>query len=77
LLFLPCGAVRFLDALEVRYRQLLGWTLGHKETAFGAAPALFLGTLALVPLMGAEFTAAEGRGELRILLEAQAGTSLC
>lgn len=68
--------VRALDALEARYRELLAWALGHKKTVVGAASALFLGTLALIPAMGAEFMAAEDRGEFRILLEAPAGTSV-
>ncbi len=68
--------VRALDAVEGEYRRLLGWALAHRKTVVAGSTALFLGTLALVPLMGAEFMAQEDRGEFRIVLEAPAGTSL-
>jgi multidrug efflux pump subunit AcrB len=68
--------VRAFEALEARYRSLLAWALGHRKTVVLAATALFVGALALVPLMGAEFLAQEDRGEFRIALEAPAGTAL-
>ncbi|HET8542691.1 MAG TPA: efflux RND transporter permease subunit [Anaeromyxobacter sp.] len=68
--------VRALDAVEASYRGLLAWALRHRKTVVAAATALFVGALALVPLMGAEFLAEEDRGEFRIALEAPAGTSL-
>jgi hydrophobic/amphiphilic exporter-1 (mainly G- bacteria), HAE1 family len=68
--------VRFFDALDARYRSLLAWSLAHKKTVLLSAVALFVGSIALTPLMGKEFMTPEDRGEFRVLLEMPAGTSL-
>jgi hydrophobic/amphiphilic exporter-1 (mainly G- bacteria), HAE1 family len=68
--------VRFYDALDARYRSLLAWSLGHRKTVMLGATALFVGSLALTPLMGKEFMTPEDRGEFRVLLEMPAGTSI-
>ncbi len=68
--------VRFFDILDVRYRGLLGWSLKHKNTVMLAAMGLFVGSIALTPLMGKEFMTPEDRGEFRLLLEMPAGTSV-
>jgi hydrophobe/amphiphile efflux-1 (HAE1) family protein len=66
---------RSFDALDARYRSLLAWALAHKKTVAVAAAVLFVGSLALTPLMGKEFMTPEDRGEFRVLLEMPAGTS--
>ena len=67
---------RSFDALDGRYRALLAWALGHRKTVMLAASALFVGSIALTPLMGKEFMTPEDRGEFRVILEAPAGTSI-
>jgi hydrophobe/amphiphile efflux-1 (HAE1) family protein len=66
---------RAFDALDAYYRGVLAWALSHKKTVIGAALALFVGSAALVPLMGTEFMSPADRGEFKLSLEAPAGTS--
>jgi len=59
-----------LRFLERTYRSVLGWALGHRKTIVGSAAALFVGALALVPLLGTEFVPIleEGTLGMRITL---------
>jgi len=59
-----------LRFLERTYRNVLGWALGHRKTIVGSAAALFVGALALVPLLGTEFVPIleEGTLGMRITL---------
>ncbi len=68
--------VRMFEAMDEYYRGLLTWALGHKKTVAGGVTLIFVGSLALIPLMGNEFVAAADRGEFRVALEAPAGTSV-
>ena len=69
------GAVHHRDNLVLRflersYRRVLTWALGHRRTIVGTAAALFVGALALVPLLGTEFVPIleEGTLGMRITL---------
>jgi len=62
--------------LEGAYGRALDWSLRHKGTTLLFAGALFLSSLALVPLMGAEFAPAEDMSMFMVSLEAPVGTSL-
>lgn len=69
------GAVHHRDNLLLRflessYRRVLTWALVHRKTIVGTAAALFIGALALVPLLGTEFVPIleEGTLGMRITL---------
>ncbi len=68
--------VRFYDWMDGVYREILRWTLRHKFTTGALATAGFVGSMALVPLMGQEFVNRGDRGEFNIKIDLPAGTSL-
>jgi HAE1 family hydrophobic/amphiphilic exporter-1 len=68
--------VRFYDTLGVQYRGILQWALAHKITVTVASFALFFGSLALVPMMGADFFGRTDQGIFVMRLELPAGTPL-
>lgn len=67
---------RTYDALETRYRTALAWALGHRKTVVASATALFIASVALVPLMGTEFTPRIDVGDFSVNLELPPGTPL-
>lgn len=68
--------VRFFDVLNRNYRNILSWSIAHPKTIFGSSLAMFVGSLALVSIMGKEFVSNGDRGEFRINFELAAGTPL-
>jgi len=46
---------RLIAALKKPYLRSLDWAMGHGKTVIVAAAALFIGTLALIPLLGTSF----------------------
>ncbi len=61
--------VRFLDALNRIYGDVLAWSLARPKTIISIALALFIASLGLVSIMGKEFVANGDRGEFRINLQ--------
>ncbi len=56
------------------YRGLLGWSLGHRAIVVGLAVALFVGSLALVPLVGTGFVPETKEKYLQVSVEYPEGT---
>ena len=56
------------------YSPVLGWALGHRLWTLGIAAALFLGSLALVPLIPTTFLPQFGEKRLDITLSAAPGS---
>jgi HAE1 family hydrophobic/amphiphilic exporter-1 len=65
-----------LDRLAGRYKRLLAWALGHRKSVLALATASFVGSFALVPLVGSEFVPEADLGEVMVQLRTPAGTSL-
>jgi HAE1 family hydrophobic/amphiphilic exporter-1 len=64
------------EALERGYRRGLDAALNHKVLTLLIAVGAFAGSLALVPLIGAEFAPSEDMSAFMVAVEAPAGTSL-
>jgi HAE1 family hydrophobic/amphiphilic exporter-1 len=62
--------------MEERYVPLLDWALANRGKVIGAALALFLGTLALVPQLGTELIPQLSQGEFIVDLRLPPGTPL-
>lgn len=67
---------RWFERLADRYRLLIHWTFGHRKTTIAIVVAMFLGSLLLVPRIGAEFLPPADQGEVGISLKAHEGASL-
>ncbi len=58
------------------YPPVIRWALAHRGRVLGAAGALFLGTVALVPLLGTELLPQMSQGEFNVDLRLAPGTPL-
>ncbi|WP_019122097.1 efflux RND transporter permease subunit [Brevibacillus massiliensis] len=58
------------------YGRLLKWALGHRKTVFVLTLAMFVGAVALVPFVGAEFIPAQDEGRISISITMPNGTVL-
>lgn len=67
---------QFFVNLENRYKELLHYALNHRLVVLGIALLLFIGSLALIPLVGTEFMPAADEGEVRVSGEMEVGTRL-
>ena len=67
---------QFFINLENRYKELLHYALNHRLLVLGIAFLLFIGSLALVSLVGTEFMPAADEGEVRVSGEMEIGTRL-
>jgi HAE1 family hydrophobic/amphiphilic exporter-1 len=83
----PAQSVRFTQRLAERmggwfgrmenaYRDALQWALGHRGVTLCGSAALFVASLALIPLIGTEFLPPSDEGEVRITGEMEPGTRL-
>ena len=61
------------EALDRSYEQSLRWVLGHRRLLIGGILAIFLGSLALLPLIGTEFLPVSDESQFRIVLRAPVG----
>ena len=52
---------RLFARFKARYERMLRWCLGHRKTTLTLVGLLMVGTLALTPLVGAEFMPTENR----------------
>ncbi|MEJ1176008.1 efflux RND transporter permease subunit [Agrobacterium sp. CMT1] len=59
-----------------RYQRVIGWTLRHRLVTLLATIAIFIGSLFMVPLLGAEFVPTADGGRFQIAVTAPAGSSL-
>ncbi len=66
----------FFDWLAQGYVGVLRWSLRHRITTLLIAIAAFLGSFALVPLVGAEFAPAVDNSEFQVQVETPVGSSL-
>jgi len=67
---------RLFERLEAAYARALDRSLRHKGVTLLAAGVLLAASVALVPLMGAEFAPKEDMSMFMVSLEAPVGTSL-
>lgn len=77
----PVGRLiaRFNDCFEWladRYRHVIGWTLRHRLVTLLATIGIFIGSLFMVPLVGAEFVPGADEGRFQINVTAPVGSSL-
>ncbi|WP_323034474.1 efflux RND transporter permease subunit [Pararhodobacter sp.] len=67
---------RFIDWLSAGYRNLLRWCLRFRLITMGVALAAFVGSFALVPLVGIEFIPPEDNSQFQVNVETPVGSSL-
>ena len=67
---------RKMEALQHRYERVIRWSLAHRKTVLGIAFGLFVGSMALFPLIGSEFVPKEDQSEFGMRLETPVGSSL-
>jgi CzcA family heavy metal efflux pump len=61
------------ERLDTRYQELLTLALGHRRVLIGAVLAIFVGSLALLPLIGTEFIPVTDESQFRIVVRAPVG----
>ena len=69
-------SARFFERLELQYRDLLRWALGHRLLVVLGAALVLGGSLSLIPFVGVELMPTTDEGEVRISGEMQVGTRL-
>jgi HAE1 family hydrophobic/amphiphilic exporter-1 len=67
---------QFFTRMETGYKNLIHYALNHRLLVLGTAGLLFVGSLALVRLVGNEFMPAADEGEVRVSVEMDVGTRL-
>jgi len=67
---------RWFNGLYERYRNLLAWSLGHRKTVVIVVTVMFFGSLALFPLVGAEFIPSMDEGYVQVQVDLPNGTAL-
>lgn len=67
---------RALEALDDGYRRLLHRALGHRAVVVVVAGALFVASLAALPLVGFELAPAADEGQVRVTAELPVGTRI-
>lgn len=66
----------FLNILDDYYQRILNWALDHKKTVIIGALLIFIGSLALIPVVGTEFLPRSDSGNFQLTLELQPGIRL-
>lgn len=66
----------FLNILDDYYQRILNWALDHKKTVIIGAILIFIGSLALIPVVGTEFFPRSDSGNFQLTLELQPGIRL-
>lgn len=64
----------WLDRLKEFYGRLLAWSLDNRRKVVGLTAAVFIGSLALIPLVGAEFFPAMDEGAVSVQIELPRGS---
>lgn len=62
--------------VEIFYQKVLKWSIGHRKTVLITTIALLVGSLALTPMLGAEFIPAMDQGQVNISIKMPNGTML-
>ena len=70
------GFGQWIDSLGERYKVLLQWSLSHRRHVIIGVTLLMVGSLALIPLVGAEFMPSMDSGEISISIEGDKGSLL-
>lgn len=65
---------RFIDGLDEKYRRLLVWALSHRKTVVFGVIGTLVASLALLPVIGAEFMPKTDTGEISVNVELPKGT---
>jgi HAE1 family hydrophobic/amphiphilic exporter-1 len=64
------------EALADRYRHVIAWTLRHRLVTLLATVGIFVGSIFMVPLVGAEFLPKSDEGHFQINVRTPVGSSL-
>ncbi|MFO1395817.1 MAG: efflux RND transporter permease subunit [Burkholderiales bacterium] len=67
---------RGIEWMHHLYGDVLEWALGHRKTVLGIATFAFVGSFALVPLIGTEFVPEADQGFISLRLNTAVGSSL-
>ncbi|ACL69263.1 efflux RND transporter permease subunit [Halothermothrix orenii] len=67
---------KFLEKTRDKYRDMLRWCLGNKKKVVLGLVIVFVASLTLIPLIGAEFIPEMDQGQFTITAELPLGTSL-
>lgn len=67
---------RFMDRVYSGYRSVLKWVLNHRKTTVAGTLIAIVASLALFPLIGAEFIPSSDQGQIDITVETEPGSSL-
>ncbi|WP_425960544.1 efflux RND transporter permease subunit [Rhizobium nepotum] len=67
---------RGFEWLANRYRYVIGWTLRHRLVTLLVTSGIFIGSLFMVPLVGAEFVPNTDEGRFQIDVRTPVGSSL-
>lgn len=67
---------RWIDGLSERYSHLLKSALKHRRRVVAIVTLMMVGSLALIPLVGAEFMPAMDSGEISINIETDKGSNI-
>ncbi|KZE44508.1 multidrug ABC transporter [Brevibacillus parabrevis] len=62
--------------VEKSYQKLLAWALGHRKTVLFSSVIMMVGSLALTPLIGAEFIPSMDQGQISVSIKMPNGTIL-
>lgn len=66
----------WIDNLGERYTSIVAWSLGHRKTVAIVVTLLMIGSVALTPLIGAEFIPKTDSGEISVSIETDKGSLL-
>jgi HAE1 family hydrophobic/amphiphilic exporter-1 len=67
---------RWMDGLGAWYRGVVYWALSHRRRVVIVVTILMIGSIALVPVCGAEFMPTADEGQLSVTVEMDKGTIL-
>lgn len=67
---------KWLEALDNFYRMVLGWCLRRRLATVAIITVLFMGSLLLVPAIGAEFIPSMDQGMISVSIELPRGSSM-
>ena len=65
-----------MEGLQHSYERVIRWSLNRRKTVLGIVVLLFVGSMALFPLIGSEFVPKEDQSEFGMRLETPVGSSL-
>ncbi|MDP8221493.1 MAG: efflux RND transporter permease subunit [Candidatus Stygibacter frigidus] len=65
---------KFFNWLETNYAKVLHWAINNKRKVLVTVFLLFIGSLALIPVIGGEFMPETDQGHIQVYVEARRGT---